>query len=85
MRPVSASSVARRSPIAAATARKITNGHSPMRISVSPKVASSAATTTWQFATKPSSPRQRGTVYRGNQRLRQPEPGREQLLVHASR
>src|SRR5450755_741239 len=56
IRPVRASSVARRVPKAATTARKITKGQSPMRISVRPKVASSAATTMWQFAAKPVPP-----------------------------
>ena len=47
IRPLKASSIARRSPMAATTERKIRKGHRPMRISVSPKVASSAATTMW--------------------------------------
>ena len=46
MRPVRHSSTARRRPSALATGRKTTNGNSPRRISVIPKVAPCAATAT---------------------------------------
>jgi hypothetical protein len=74
--------VARRSPTAATTVRKITNGHSPIRISVSPKVASSAATTIWQFAAKAGAAGQRGSVHRGDQRLGHADSRREDALVN---
>jgi hypothetical protein len=56
VRPVSASSRVARSPMTRRSAGSTTIGNSPMRTSVVPKVASSAAIARSQSATSPQPP-----------------------------
>ena len=82
MRPVSAKSRVRRSPKAMATARNTRKGHSPRRISVSPKVACWDGDHDMAVGHQAGATAQRGALDRGDQGLGQARADGEQLLVN---
>ena len=82
MRPLRASSSARRSPVARPTARNTRNGHNPMRISVRPKEASGSGHHDVRIGYQARAARQRGPLHRGHYRLPQARPRAEEALVN---